>query len=288
MTIELQNVKVVSEEYPEKPDEFPDNSPPHHLDEKKEAERDRGLSIEIPELIPKKLQIVEYEGEQVYILDKRFQRLHRDSVKLLSKSKRYSKTSMFIKIIIIICSLSTSYLSAVSGTNELTKTYLITSLSLLSALISGVTSVKNFSSEASRLYTGYVEYQEKCSVIEQIFYHFQGTVSYDELILSIDNLLSKYEKDIDKSEKQMVANVEKRLVYLQEVMEGHLRSTTSDNTLPLWYTNKIKIEDHTDRYNIEHIKRKKQEQRELKTISMVTSQNKPSLWKRIKLLFSKK
>lgn len=287
MTIELQNVKVVSEESPEKSGAFPENSPPDHLDEKK-AEGDRGLSIEIPDLVPKKLQIVEYEGEQVYILDKRFQRLHRDSVKLLSKSKRYSKTSMFIKIIIIICSLSTSYLSAVSGTNELTKTYLITSLSLLSALVSGVTSVKNFSSEASRLYTGYVEYQEKCSIIEQIFYHFQGTIGYDELILSIDNLLSKYEKDIDKSEKQMVANVEKRLVYLQEVMEGHLRSTTSDNALPLWYTNKIKIEDHTDRYNIEHIKRKKQEQRELKTISMVTSQNKLSLWKRIKLLFSKK
>jgi len=284
MTIELQTVKVVTEESSEK-----QNNSPHNLnDEKKGEEEERSPSFDATEIIPKKPQIINYEGEQVYILDKRFQRLHRDSVKLLSKSKRYSKTSMFIKIVIIICSLSTSYLSAVSGTSELTKTYLITSLSLLSALVSGVTSVKNFSSEASRLYMGYTEYQEKCSIIEQIFYHFQGTIGYDELILSIDNLLSRYEKDIDKTEKQMVANAEKRLVYLQEVMEGHLRSTTPDNSLPLWYTNKIKIEDHTDRYNIEHIKRKIQEQNDIKTIKMVTSQNKQSLWKRIKSLFSRR
>lgn len=280
MTVELQTVKVVS-------GEASDASPPHS-DEKKETDRTRDTSDEVNEPSPKKLQIVNYEGEQVYILDKRFQRLHRDSVKLLSKSKKYSKLSMTIKIVIIICSLSTSYLSAVSGTSELTKSYLITSLSLLSAMISGITSVKNFSSEASRLYTGYTEYQEKCSVIEQIFYHFQGTVSYEELILSIDNLLTKYEKDIDKSKKQMTANVEKRLVYLQEVMEGHLRSTTPDNSLPAWYTNKIKIEDHTDRYNIEMIKRKKQEQCELKNNSIVNSQNKLSLWKKIKSLFRRK
>ena len=71
----------------------------------------------------KKLEIFQYEDEQVYLLDKRFQRLHRDAVKLLSKSQLYDKITRIIKGIVIVFSLSSSYLSAISGVDEYIKSY---------------------------------------------------------------------------------------------------------------------------------------------------------------------
>ena len=197
----------------------------------------------------KKLEIFQYEDEQVYLLDKRFQRLHRDAVKLLSKSQLYDKITRIIKGIVIVFSLSSSYLSAISGVDEYIKSYLITSFSLLCALVSGISSIKNYSSESTRLYMGYTHYLLKCSEVEQVFYHFQGTMPYDELILSIDKLFTEYERDIEKTIIQQEANAEKRLVYTIEVMEGYLK-TKNNGELPKWYIDKAKLENYKDRYDL--------------------------------------
>lgn len=197
----------------------------------------------------KKLEIFQYEDEQVYLLDKRFQRLHRDAVKLLSKSQLYDRITRIIKGIVIVFSLSSSYLSAISGVDENIKSYLITSFSLLCAVVSGISSIKNYSSESTRLYMGYTHYLLKCSEVEQVFYHFQGTMPYDELILSIDKLFTEYERDIEKTIIQQEANAEKRLVYTIEVMEGYLK-TKNNGELPKWYIDKAKLENYKDRYDL--------------------------------------
>ena len=209
----------------------------------------------------KKLEIFQYEDEQVYLLDKRFQRLHRDAVKLLSKSQLYDKITRIIKGIVIVFSLSSSYLSAISGVDEYIKSYLITSFSLLCALVSGISSIKNYSSESTRLYMGYTHYLLKCSEVEQVFYHFQGTMPYDELILSIDKLFTEYERDIEKTIIQQEANAEKRLVYTIEVMEGYLKAK-NNGELPKWYIDKAKLENYKDRYDLNN----KQPQIQSKTI----------------------
>lgn len=209
----------------------------------------------------KKLEIFQYEDEQVYLLDKRFQRLHRDAVKLLSKSQLYDRITRIIKGIVIVFSLSSSYLSAISGVDEYIKSYLITSFSLLCALVSGISSIKNYSSESTRLYMGYTHYLLKCSEVEQVFYHFQGTMPYDELILSIDKLFTEYERDIEKTIIQQEANAEKRLVYTIEVMEGYLK-TKNNGELPKWYIDKAKLENYKDRYDLNN----KQPQIQSKTI----------------------
>jgi hypothetical protein len=225
----------------------------------------------------KKLKIFYYQDDQVYLLDKRFQRLQRDGVKLLSKSQTYDKITKVIKIITIIFSLSSSYLSAVSGINEMLKNYLITSFSLLCAVVSGISSIKNYSSESTRLYIGYTNYLLKCSEVEQAFYHFEGTMPYDELVLSIDRLFAEYEKDIEKTTKEQLSNAEKRIIYTQEVIENHLRSK-NNGELPKWYNDKVKLEDYKDRYDLNLIKKKKEEQEKKKTEKLLNK----SLYQKIK------
>ena len=106
MTTELSSVKV--------------DGPTFHPEKNETSNGDTDAKT-----IPKKLEIFYYQDDQVYLLDKRFQRLHRDAVKLLSKSQSYDYITRIIKIIIIIFSLTSSYLSAISGINEMIKNYLI-------------------------------------------------------------------------------------------------------------------------------------------------------------------
>jgi len=197
-------------------------------------------------------QLYTYEYEQIYILEKRFQRLHRDSVQLLAKSQHYDKISKYIKAFIIVFSLASSYLSAISGIEEVMKSYMITAFSLACAVASGMSSIKNFGNESGRLYAGFTQYQLKCSEVEQAFFHFQHHVEYHKLIMSIDELFTQFEKDIDKTSTQRLGNAEKRLVYIQEVMEGKLKQD-NDGELPDWYLQKIKVEDHKDRYDLKRI-----------------------------------
>ena len=179
----------------------------------------------------------------------------------MSKSQLYDRITRIIKGIVIVFSLSSSYLSAISGVDEYIKSYLITSFSLLCAVVSGISSIKNYSSESTRLYMGYTHYLLKCSEVEQVFYHFQGTMPYDELILSIDKLFTEYERDIEKTIIQQEANAEKRLVYTIEVMEGYLK-TKNNGELPKWYIDKAKLENYKDRYDLNN----KQPQIQSKTI----------------------
>jgi hypothetical protein len=194
-------------------------------------------------------QIIEYDPQEMYILEKRFQRLHRDSARLLAKSQDYKQYSVRIKLIIVLFSLATSYLTAISGINELVKTYLAASFSLFSAILSGATTIKNFSADSARMYTGYMEYQQKASFIEPIFHHFKGIIPYSELLESIDKLLTKYEMDVDKTYTEKVANAEKRCVYIYEIMEDTIRRK-HNGTLPEWYNKKRLMETHLDKYTV--------------------------------------
>ena len=195
-------------------------------------------------------QIIEYDPQEIYILEKRFQRLHRDSARLLAKSQRYKVTSIRIKLVIVMFSLATSYLTAVSGINEVVKTYLAAAFSLLSAILSGATTIKNFSADSARMYTGFMEYQQKASSIEPIFHHFRGTIPYSELLESIDTLLTKYEMDVDKTYDEKVANAEKRCVYIFEVMEETIKRK-NDGTMPEWYNRKRLMESHLNKYVVQ-------------------------------------
>lgn len=204
-------------------------------------------------------QIIEYDPQEMYILEKRFQRLHRDSARLLAKSQDYKQYSVRIKLVIVLFSLATSYLTAISGINEVLKTYLAASFSLFSAILSGATTIKNFSADSARMYTGYMEYQQKASFIEPIFHHFRGTIPYSELLESIDKLLTKYEMDVDKTYTEKVANAEKRCVYLYEIMEETIRRK-HNGTLPDWYNKKRLMETHINKYIVDTKAQAKPEQ----------------------------
>lgn len=188
-------------------------------------------------------EVIRYDPREVYLLFKRFKRLHSDAGRLLSQSQTSSKISMTIKMIIVIFGLTTSYVSAISGVEDETKTYITTIFGLGSAILSGFTSVKNFSKDSSKYYLGYQDYQEMASMIEPIFYRFEGETPYSELIHQIDKLIGKYEGVIKKNKELHKKHTTRRYRVFENLIYDKIK-VDSGGHIPEWLEKQIEIEIH--------------------------------------------
>jgi hypothetical protein len=193
------------------------------------------------DIIQQEKQIVKYDSKQVFILLKRFKRLHEDAGRLLSQSQNSNRVSMTIKMIIIIFGLVTSYVSAISGIEDVSKTYITTIFGLGSAILSGLTSIKNFSKDSSKFYSGYTDYVEMCSIIEPIFHSFESEQSYGQLVNNIDKLISKYEGCIHKDKN--VANIHstRRPKVFENLVYDKIKNDNGGKW-PHWLEKQIEVE----------------------------------------------
>lgn len=185
--------------------------------------------------------LIKYDPREVYLLFKRFKRLHSDAGRLLNQSQTSNKISMTIKMIIVIFGLTTSYVSAISGVDEITKIYITTIFGLGSAILSGFTSVKNFSKDSSKYYLGYQDYEDMASIIEPIFYHFEGEIEYADLIHQIDKLIGKYEGVIKKPKDVAKRHVTRRYRVFENLIFDKIKVDTGGK-LPKWLERQIEIE----------------------------------------------
>ena len=144
-------------------------------------------------------------------------------------------------MIIVIFGLTTSYVSAISGIDDVTKIYITTIFGLGSAILSGFTSVKNFSKDSSKYYQGYQDYQDTASLIEPIFYHFEGEIDYADLIHQVDKLIGKYEGVIKKSKDIAKRHVTRRYRVFENLIFDKIKSD-SGGEYPDWLTQQIEIE----------------------------------------------
>jgi hypothetical protein len=216
-------------------------------DSESDSEIELQIHLQDEKKIEEKVQreLIKYDEREVYLLFKRFKRLHRDAGRLLNQSKFSFRVSITFKMIIVIFSLITSYISALSPISDTTKTYVITFFSLGSALLSGLTSVKSFSKDASKFYTGYTEYLELATSIEPIFYNFTGYIPYSDLVVGIDKVITKYEGMIYKTEKQSLDHATKRPKVFENLIYNKIKKN-NNGKLPEWLEKQIEVEINND------------------------------------------
>ena len=160
--------------------------------------------------------------KRIHVLQGRYNRLYKDSIYMLIQSKTREKISMGCKIAITALGLVTSYVAAISGVDQVTKTYVTTSFSLASALISGWQSLVNFSSLSAKLYAGYVDYQNLCSELETCFLYFESRRPYDELISAIDKAVNKFEGTFNKPHDESIEAYSCKLFEVDKIIKTKL------------------------------------------------------------------
>jgi len=178
-----------------------------------------------------------YDMREILLIFNRFKRLHLDAGRMLIQSQKNSRISLGIKITIIMLGLSTSYVSAVSGIQDDIKTYITTIFSLGSAVLSGLTSIKNFSKDSTNLYTGYSDYIQLATEIEPIFYHFEGSIPYKELIKDIDKMIAKNEGMIEKTKKAIGFASMMKPKYFEKLIFQKIKDN-NNGILPDWFSSK--------------------------------------------------
>lgn len=224
------------------------------LDELEDSEHDIKMECELKKEAEKNVdkEIIKYDPREIYLLFKRFKRLHSDAGRLLAQSQTSNKISMTIKLIIVIFGLTTSYVSAISGVDDITKTYVTTIFGLGSAILSGFMSIKNFSKDSSKYYMGYQDYQEMASNIEPIFYHFEGEVPYPDLIHQVDKLIGKYEGSIKKSKELAKKHTTRRYRVFENLIYDKIK-VDNEGKLPDWLEKQLEMEINNTEIDIRTI-----------------------------------
>lgn len=91
----------------------------------------------------------------------------------------------------------------------------------------------------NKLYAGYKEYLEKATLIEPLFYDFQGKEEYQDIISSIDKLISKYEGFIKKSEEHQVHATRRSMVIENLLIEKFKEN--NDGKIPDWLSSQFEL-----------------------------------------------
>lgn len=173
--------------------------------------------------------------KRVHILQGRYNRLYRDSMAMLMQSKQKYHWDIGAKLGICALGLVTSYVAAVSGIDETTKTYATTTFSLASALIAGWQSVVNSAEKSARLYGGYTVYQELCTELEGAFLYFEAKRPYDEIMESITKAMNKYEGSFSKPVELALTDLEMKIREIDTMIQTKLFER-NDGHYPSWWT----------------------------------------------------
>jgi hypothetical protein len=173
--------------------------------------------------------------KRVHILQGRYNRLYRDSMAMLLQSKKKYHWDIGAKLGICVLGLVTSYVAAVSGIDETTKTYATTTFSLVSALLAGWQSVVNSAEKSAKLYGGYVVYQELCTELESAFLYFEAKRPYDEIMESITKAMNKYEGSFSKPAELALTDLDMKIREIDNMIQTKLFER-NDGHLPAWWT----------------------------------------------------
>lgn len=172
--------------------------------------------------------------KHIHTLLGRYEQMYEDSIYMLHQSKQNERISLGCKLTICAFGLVTSYVSAISGVSEAAKVYTTATLGLCSALTSGWQSIFNASTIASKLYSGYVAYQDLCSELEMCFLTFESPRTYEEIVDTIQKVTSKYDGTFTKHVHESVQDYQKKVHDIKKKIEEKVREN-NDGSLPAWW-----------------------------------------------------
>lgn len=136
------------------------------------------------------INLYTFNDTEILQIKDRYKQLLFSSKQFLSLSKQYNLFDQSAKISILILSLITSFINAISGIDPTIRTYLTSSFTLCSSIIAGIVTIKKFGQESGQYFAAYGEYKELTTLLNNILTSFNSEQSYNQL----NNLITQKEK----------------------------------------------------------------------------------------------
>jgi hypothetical protein len=91
-----------------------------------------------------------------------------------------------------------------------------------------------------------------CSIIEPIFFNFEGEKSYSEIIYEIDKLISKYERCIHKSKNISEVHITRRPKVYENLVIDKIKMD-NEGKLPHWLEKQLEVEVNHNKIDVREI-----------------------------------
>lgn len=122
-----------------------------------------------------------------------YERLSVNSARLLETAKTCKHKESVLQYLIVLLGLSSSFVSALPGINETARAYVTSAFTLLTALIGGWMSKKEYGRKSGKFYSAYQEYKDLLTLIDNIMVTLKSDRDYESFNYLVSKVESKYE-----------------------------------------------------------------------------------------------
>ena len=153
------------------------------MDEKDDNDNDKTITIEQ----------YDWSLNEFIMIKSTYERLSINSARLLENAKSCKLKESIMQYLIVILGLSSSFVSALPGINDVIRTYITSSFTLLTAIIGGWMSKKTYGQKSGKYYSAYQEYKDVIASIDNILVSLKCDRTYETFNYHISKIESKYE-----------------------------------------------------------------------------------------------
>ena len=122
-----------------------------------------------------------------------YERLSINSARLLETAKSCKSKESFMQYLIVLLGLTSSFMSALPGVPETIRTYIVSIFTLLSAMLGGFMSKKQYGQKAGKYYSAYQEYKDILISIDNMIVTLKSDRNYESFNLHVSKVESKYD-----------------------------------------------------------------------------------------------
>lgn len=122
-----------------------------------------------------------------------YTKLSINSAKLLDVARSCKKKDSILQYVVVVLGLAASFVSAIPGIDNTLKAYITSSFTLMTAIIGGIMSKKQYGQKAGQYYSAYQEYKDILTTIDNIMVTFKSDRKYEIFNYHISKVESKYE-----------------------------------------------------------------------------------------------
>lgn len=122
-----------------------------------------------------------------------YYRLSLNSARLLEIAKQCKAKESTMHYMVVILSLTSSFVAALQGINETVRAYITSAFTLISALLSGWMSKKGYGQRAGKYYSAYQEYKDLLTILDNVMVSLKSDRDYESFNYLISKVEGKYE-----------------------------------------------------------------------------------------------
>jgi len=141
-----------------------------------------------------------WKNSDIKLIFPKYKEFNNNSYIFLAKAKEKETKNMIFQSISVVIGLTVGFISAISGIEESTRVFIVSSFSFLSSILGALMALKKYGQDAGKYYAAYKEYKDTAVYLKNLITTFKADQTYEQLNISLTKKESIYEIMLPREE----------------------------------------------------------------------------------------